>query len=192
MQNINRWRSKPPFYFKSGQFDTRGLWVHNTNVVMSLNWFKRKKLRSGAYLFNYFSSLRKKISKKKSTILNREHQKFLALVLPKRQPHTNMSFKQLLIQDWCNFSVRQLFLKETRPYHWFQSHEYIVSVTRWIKFIEFLMCHTIPCTYLYLTSCSNMFFCNVLGLAAWDGINPDAVEKSDLCISTSSSIVMYW
>ena len=185
MQNINRWRSKPPFYFKFGQFDTRGLWVHNTNVVMSLNWFKRKKLRSGAYLFNYFSSLRKI-----STILNREHQKFLALVLPKRQPHTNMSFKQLLIQDWCNFSVRLLFLKETRPYHWFQSHEYIVCVTRWIKFIEFLMCHNT--LYLYLTSCSNMFFCNVLGLAAWDGINPDAVEKSDLCISTSSSIVMYW
>ena len=135
-------------------------------------------------------SQKKKISKKKSTILNREHQKFLALVLPKRQPHRNMSFKQLLIQDWCNFSVRLLFLKETRPYHRFQSHEYIVCVRRWIKFIEFLMCHNT--LYLYLTSCSNMFFCNVLGLAAWDGINPDAVEKSDLCISTSSSIVMYW
>ena len=140
--------------------------------------------------YSTISVLSEKKYQKKSTILNREHQKLLALVLPKRQPHRNMSFKQLLIQDWCNFSVRPLFLKETWPYHWFQSHEYIVCVTRWIKFIEFLMCHNN--LYLYLTSCSNMFFCNVLGLAAWDGINPDAVEKSDLCISTSSSIVMYW
>ena len=40
MQNINIWRSKqfqPPFYFESGHFDTRGLWVHSMNVVMSLN-----------------------------------------------------------------------------------------------------------------------------------------------------------
>ena len=40
MQNINRWRSdqfQPPFYLESGQFDTRGLWVYTTNVVMSLD-----------------------------------------------------------------------------------------------------------------------------------------------------------
>ena len=40
MENINRWRSnqfQPPFYFESGQFDTRGLWVHNMNVVISIN-----------------------------------------------------------------------------------------------------------------------------------------------------------
>ena len=45
--------------------------MHNTNVVMSLNWFKRKKVRSGAYLFNYFSSLRKKISKKINNLKSR-------------------------------------------------------------------------------------------------------------------------
>ena len=40
MENINRWHSnqfQPPFYFESGQFDTKGLWLHSTNVVMSLN-----------------------------------------------------------------------------------------------------------------------------------------------------------
>ena len=41
MQNINRWRSdqfQPPFYLESGQFDTRGLSLHSTNVVICLNW----------------------------------------------------------------------------------------------------------------------------------------------------------
>ena len=58
--------------------------------------------------------------------------------------------------------------------------------------MNYLMYHDKPVSVAYFVF-KNMFFCNVLGLAAWDGINPDAVEKSDLCISTSSSIVvMYW
>ena len=39
MQNINRWRSdqfQPTLYLESGQFDTRGLRLHGTNVVICL------------------------------------------------------------------------------------------------------------------------------------------------------------
>ena len=40
MQNINRRRYDqfhPPFYLESGQFVTRGLSLHSTNVVVRLN-----------------------------------------------------------------------------------------------------------------------------------------------------------
>ena len=43
MQNINRWCSdqfQPSFYLEFGQFDTRGLWLHSTNVVNCLNFFQ--------------------------------------------------------------------------------------------------------------------------------------------------------
>ena len=53
MQNINRWRSdqfQPPFYFESGQFDTRG---HSMNVVMSLNsTFKCRRYNVEKFIFS--------------------------------------------------------------------------------------------------------------------------------------------